>query len=194
MTGRDVEKNRSDEERRRSRRFTCAGNARISLLPSDGIFFAGRILDLCLHGCRIETTLPIHYGARAEIVLRVNATSFRAVGKVTAIRQGLGAGIEFVQLSDGGNNMLEEVVQELARLQAATKRLKSVHRDMDGRSFRRQLEDGKVQAEIFNYRLPVFDANRAAQASVENSALSQTADVRKVVDAEPLVITVDLFV
>src|SRR5579863_10536039 len=97
----DTDKDRTDNDRRRSPRFNCGGYAKISRLPSNGIFLAGSIRDLSLGGCHLDTALPIDCGERAEIVVCVNATSFRAVGEVKAIRDRSGAGIEFVHLSAG---------------------------------------------------------------------------------------------
>jgi hypothetical protein len=92
----------AEEERRRTPRFNCGGHAKISFLPSDGIFLPGKIRDLSLGGCCLDTNLPIEFGSRAEVLVRVNAASFRAVGIVKALRSDSVAGIEFVRLSTGG--------------------------------------------------------------------------------------------
>jgi len=92
------ERTDADNDRRRSARFSCSGDAKISRLPSDGSILPGKIVDLSLGGCCVDTTLPIRCGVRAEIVVRVNAASFRALGEVRAIRGPSGSGMEFVQL------------------------------------------------------------------------------------------------
>src|ERR1017187_9177050 len=66
-----------DKDRRRSPRFRCGGHAEINCLPSSGILLPGTIRDLSLHGCCVDTSLPIDCGVRAELVVRVNAASFR---------------------------------------------------------------------------------------------------------------------
>jgi hypothetical protein len=100
--------NDRDSDRRRSARFICGGFAKISRLPADGIFVPGRIRDLSLHGCCVDTPVPIDCGTRAEIVVRVNAASFRAVGEVKAIRGRSVAGLEFVHLTAGGKDLLAD--------------------------------------------------------------------------------------
>jgi hypothetical protein len=45
-------------------RFRCGGVATISLLPSSGLFLSGKILDLNLGGCCVDTPVPIECGAR----------------------------------------------------------------------------------------------------------------------------------
>jgi hypothetical protein len=110
------ERTSEDDDRRRSARFSCGGLAKISRLPSDGVFVPGKILDLSLGGCCVDTALPINYGARTDIVVRVNAASFRALGEVRAIRGGSGACVEFVHLSAGGKDILANLGQRVGEV------------------------------------------------------------------------------
>ncbi len=194
-------------DRRHSPRFKCGGQAQISRLPSDGIFVPGKIFDLSLGGCCVDTTLPIDCGVRTEMVVRVNAASFRAVGEVRGIRDRFGAGIEFVHLSAGGKHTLADLVTELARLQAVMNKLKAARREIDAESFRKQLEEGKLQAAILSERFPFLgtilraESSRESarenpeESSEESSEADQVASAGKhrIVGAQPLVITVDLF-
>ncbi len=198
-----AERTTADEDRRRSPRFNCGGHAIVSPLPSNGIFIPGKVVDLSLHGCRIDTHRPIDCGVRAEIVVRVNSASFRAVGEVRVIRGRSGAGMEFVRLSAGGKNMLAGLVTELARLQAIGNKLKSARREMDAESFRRQLEEGELQAAMLSGRFSLLGTTLRAESSGESSGKSsgessetdEAAFARKdgVVETQPLVIRVDLF-
>jgi hypothetical protein len=138
---------RANDDRRASPRFSCGGQVAISCLPSEGIVLPGKIRDLSLGGCCVDTTLPIARGARAELFVRVNAASFRAVGEVRAIRAHSGACLEFVQLSAGGKGVLADLVRELARLQAVMNDIKSTRREIDPEAFRRQLDYRKLQAQ-----------------------------------------------
>ncbi len=180
-----------DNDRRRSTRFKCGGDAKISRLPSDGIFVPGKIFDLSLGGCCVDTTLPIDFGVRTEIVVRVNAASFRAVGEVRAIRGRSGAGIEFVHLSAGGKQMLADLVTELARLQAVMNKLNAPRREMDAESFRRQLEIGKLQAGMLSERFPFLGTIPSAESSEPDQAAF--AGQGRIVETQPLVVAVDLF-
>jgi hypothetical protein len=201
-------KNPADDDRRRSRRFACGGEAKISLLPSDGIYLPGKILDLSLHGCRVDTSLPIDFGVRAEILLRVNAASFRAVGEVKALRGGSGAGIEFVQLSSGGKDMLGELLAELARLQGVMNKLKAARREADTESLRRELEVGTARASLLSSRFSLVGkvlptestGQKSEESTLENSTSTPAAstaaleDANRTAEASPLVIAVNLFV
>jgi len=202
-----AENNRAEEDRRRSVRFICGGQAKISRLPSDGILIPGTIRDLSLHGCCIDTTLPLDRGVRAEIVVCVNAASFRAVGEVRAIRGRFGAGMEFVHLSAGGKDLLAEMIADLARFQAVMNKLKSARREMDEESFRKELEEGKLQAAMLSQRFPFLRTILTAESSGEGSAESSgersgkssernqpaSAGQNRIVESQPFVIAVDLF-
>ena len=133
---------------------------------------------------------PIDRGARTEIVVRVNAASFRAVGEVRAVRGALGAGLEFVHLSASGKDMLASVVAELARLQSAINKLKSARREMDAQAFKKELENGKHQAAMLSERFRVLRTIGPAENSErkESEAVGDEESVE-----ERLVISVNLF-
>ncbi len=181
-----AERTSKHADRRRSTRFSCGGQAKVTRLPSNGIVVPGTLRDLSLHGCCLETTLPVDDGMRAEILVRVNTASFRAVGEVKGIRRGASAGVEFVQLSAGGKDLLAELVEELERLQALMQKLRSARRQMDAASFRREMASGKL-AGMMSQRFPILGAILNA-----DSAESDVAGER-IVEPQPLVISVDLF-
>jgi hypothetical protein len=189
-----AERPATEEDRRRSPRFSCGGQAKINCLPSSGVILPGMIRDLSLHGCCLDIPHPFDCGVRAEIIVRVNAQSFRAVGEVKAIRGPSTAGMEFVHLSTGGKDMLADLITELARLQAVMNKLKSARREMDAESFRGQLENGRRQAAMLSKRFPfrgtILRAENAGESS-ELQAASAGQDLS--VEAQPLVISVDLF-
>ncbi|MGD0790278.1 MAG: PilZ domain-containing protein [Terriglobales bacterium] len=178
------------KDRRRSPRFSCDGHAKISRLPSDGISLPGKILDLSLHGCRVDTTLPINCGGRVEIVARVNAASFRVVGDVKAIRGRSEACIEFIHLSAGAKEMLADLVAELARLQAVLNDLQSACRDMDPEAFRRQVDYRRLQAAMLSERFPFLGTILPAESSEPDQVASAGKESSK--EGQPLLIPDDL--
>jgi hypothetical protein len=188
--------NRADDDRRRNQRFACAGEVKISRLPSDGIFVPARILDLSLGGCRVDINLPMDRGVRTELLVRVKDATFRAVGEVKAIRGSSMAGIEFVRLGGSGKDILAELVEELARRQAAMKKLRSVPRDIEAREFRAHIEEGKARAQTLSRGLPSFNGALPSESETEElePMSDPDAEARKIVEAPPLVLTVDLFV
>jgi hypothetical protein len=163
---------RATDDRRCSTRFSCGGQVTISCLPSDGIVLPGKIRDLSLGGCCVDATLPIARGARAELVVRVNAALFRAVGEVKAIRGHSEACLEFVLLSAGGKGVLADLVTELARLQAVMNDIKSTRREIDPESFRRKLDYWRLQAKRLNRRFSLLGTAQPA----ENLADSEPDD------------------
>lgn len=120
------------EERRRNVRFGCAGSARIICLPSDGILVPARIRDLSLGGCNVQTELPLESGRLVDILVRVNSCSFRAVGCIKMVGARSIAGLQFSRLSSGGENILQELLRELARQHAIAQVARAAR---DGRPF-----------------------------------------------------------
>jgi hypothetical protein len=150
----------------------------------------GTIRDLSLHGCWIEIPQPIDCGVRAEILVRVNAASFRAVGEVRAVRGHSGAGLEFVHLSSGGKDLLGDLIAQLARLQALMNKLKADRRKMDAESFRRELEAGKVEAMALSKRFP-FLGTTFSSMNLEEKNPKSADDLLS--SQEPVVVPVNLF-
>jgi len=182
----------SDDDRRRSPRFSCTGRAEINRLPSSGALLTGTIRDLSLHGCFVDMPLPIDCGTRAEIVVRVNAASFRAVGEVRDIRGRSSAALEFVRMSTGGKDSLTGLVTDLARLQAIMNKLKSVRREMDEEVFKQELEHGKLQ-DMLSARFPFLGIRLNAQTLERDLKAAPEEKKRDEVGA-PLVVPVNLFI
>ncbi len=184
----------ADGDRRRSPRFNCGGLAKISFLPSDGVLIPARLRDLSLHGCAVDTALPVDYGVRTEIVVCANAASFRALGEVRVSRGSAGAGFEFIQLSTGGKKLLQDLVTELARLQAITDGLRLDRQEPEA-DFRRRLEDGRKRiASMVGSRLSLERVTPAINASERRheKGLEEPAK-RRPAENSRLVIAVDLF-
>jgi hypothetical protein len=105
-------------DRRRVARYTCSGHAQITCLPLNGALLRGRLRDLGLGGCRIEsieTTSPFDLGARTEILVKVNSWFFRAMAHVRAVRGQSAISVEFMRMSAGGYSMLAELIADLER-------------------------------------------------------------------------------
>ena len=186
-----AEKTNGDDFRPRNPRFSCGGLAKISVLPSNGIFLSAKILNLSLGGCCVDIPEPIECGARAEIVVHVNSASFRAVGEVKGIRANSEAGIEFVYLSRGGKDLLADLIAELARLQAFINHLKTVRRETEAEAFHKHLESGKLLAAMWSERLRSPGAQAPAESPETDQATSDGGGPDR--EAQPLVIPVRLF-
>ena len=183
MQGPNPEKLLQDDDRRRSPRFSCGGLAKILCLPSDGIYLAGKVRDLSLNGCGIETVSPLECGARAEILLQVSDTSFRAIGQVKAVRGPGGIGMEFIQLSAGGHAMLVELLRELARQQAIATTLRAARREPGPDQW------DEIRAALLKERRPMLGrivASELSPLAVDRSAL--------ILDEESKVLPLDFFI
>jgi PilZ domain len=102
----------AEDERRLSHRYDCEGSAEIRV-PSQGRIMRGRIVNLSLGGCYIETTAGLDVGTRIEIVLRISGLAFRAAGEIRSVYGAAGIGIQFTGMSSGGRVRLKELIGEL---------------------------------------------------------------------------------
>ena len=138
-------------ERRQTPRFACGGRVRIASLPLEGDALRGRLLDLSLGGCCVESVQPLEPGTRTEVLLQVNDASFRALTQVVATRGHL-AGLQFVRLTDAGNRMLRDLVAEVAKFHAAVSALRGARRLQDPELFldEEQVPDLKRQFPILS--------------------------------------------
>lgn len=101
-----------DGERRYSPRYDCEGNAEIRV-PTQGRLIRGRIVNLSLGGCYIDTAAALDVGTKIEIVLRVSGLAFRAAGEIRSVYGSAGIGVQFTGMSAGGRSRLKELIGEL---------------------------------------------------------------------------------
>jgi hypothetical protein len=153
------------EDRRRSPRVSCGGVAKIISLPSSGLAVSGKVLNLSLGGCGIETNFPLKSGTRAEILLNVNGSSFRAACQVRALRTPHGVGMEFLHMSALGQDVLKELIHELAQQRAIASTLRMGRRTQDPK----QWKGGR--AALFNANVPIIGSARDSQNGEGNSRL-----------------------
>jgi hypothetical protein len=107
-----------NNDRRRIPRYACSGLARITCLPLNGALLSGRLRDLGLGGCcieSIETPSQFDLGTRTEILVEVNSWFFRAMGHVRAVRNRSAISVEFLRMSAGGYSMLADLIADLER-------------------------------------------------------------------------------
>ena len=101
-------------ERRQHQRFAVDGWAEV--VVADGtLLFRGRVLDLSVAGCYIETEarLRLAPGTLVEMVFRVNEMVFRPQATSRAVRPGEGAGFLFLNLNAKMQTDLEMLIAEL---------------------------------------------------------------------------------
>jgi hypothetical protein len=102
------------EENRRHPRYRCEGHAEV-FLPQGALLFRGRILNLSVSGCYIETaTLNLERGTQVEVYFVTNRLQFRVLGNIAAVRRKRGAGISFLNISPRRELQIAMLVSELA--------------------------------------------------------------------------------
>ena len=103
-----------EHEQRRHQRYACEGHAEVSL-PHGGLLFHGRILNVSMTGCYIETArLNLERGTQVEVYFVTNHLQFRVLGNIAALRRKRGVGISFLNVSPRRALQIAMLVEELA--------------------------------------------------------------------------------
>jgi PilZ domain len=101
-------------EQRRHPRYVCEGQAEV-FLPHGGLLVRGRILNLSVSGCYIETEqLNLERGTQVEVYFATNRLQFRVQGNVAALRRRRGVGIAFLHVSPRRAEQIAMLVAELS--------------------------------------------------------------------------------
>jgi hypothetical protein len=105
------------DEHRRYPRLECGGVADIRVLPNGGKE-RGTLLNLSKRGCCFmgNDRLRGCSGSNIEVHLKVRGIDLRVAGVIRHVRQGMRAGIEFVELSERKRDQIEELIGELTIL------------------------------------------------------------------------------
>ena len=102
--------------RRHHPRYACEGRAEVCV-PHGGLLFRGKILDLSLSGCFIQTAaLNLERGTPVEIYFVARQLQFHIAGHIAVLYRRKGAGIAFGAL---GPRRTREVTELIAELKAA---------------------------------------------------------------------------
>lgn len=103
-------------ERRRHERFPVEGDAEV-LVAKESQVFCGRVQDISLSGCFIETRARLRaaIGSPVEMVFRANGVMLRLSAKVRTVRFGVGAGFLFEELRPHMREELERLIETLKR-------------------------------------------------------------------------------
>jgi hypothetical protein len=178
-----------NDDRRRSPRFSCAGEARIYSLPSDGVHVPGRLRNLSLGGVCLDTSHAFDLGTRTEILVSVNAASFRTLGLVRAAESSR-ASMEFVQMSAGSKDLLADLIGEFERLASAANKIR-LQRIEAEEELRREMEKAGVRVARLGGR--DLSIGKAIGDDGSEPETSRSPERERIVEVAPLVIKVDLF-
>jgi len=106
--------------RRRHPRYACEGHAEV-FVPHGALLFQGKILDLSLSGCFIETpALNLERGTHVEVYFAARQMQFRVAGYIAVLYRRRGAGIAFRNLSPRRAQQVADLVRELKEAAEAT--------------------------------------------------------------------------
>jgi hypothetical protein len=102
-------------------RYACEGCAEV-FLPHGGLLLRGKILDLSLSGCFIETpALTLERGTHVEVFFIARQMQFRVSGHIAAISRKRGAGVAFQNLSPRLARQVADLIHELKEISESKK-------------------------------------------------------------------------
>jgi hypothetical protein len=129
-----------------------------------------------------------------ELLVCVNAACFRAAALVREQRQPSNTCLQFVQISQGARNVLEDLIDRLTKLQTITRKLRSGQ--IDQKKERKLLDTGRFRiiavGENEQCARGTDSAVKKAQASPAASPLPDRTG-RKISQIQPEWIEIDLF-
>jgi len=83
--------------------------------PHGGLRISGRVRDLSLSGCFVESaSINLERGTQVEVYFQTERLHFRVAGNVTVLRKGNGVGVAFLSPSARLARQIRELVKELA--------------------------------------------------------------------------------
>ena len=102
-------------ERRGNDRFACEGDAEV-IAFAHNFLFRGKVRDISLTGCYIETPARLKLRRFAEVELRFTAHGehLRLLARVMEIRLGKGAGFEFLPDDPRLDKRFAELIERLS--------------------------------------------------------------------------------
>ncbi len=107
-----VEATRTQQERRRHQRFTCAGSATM-VERGSVVSVSGRLNEVSLGGCYIEMMSPFRNGTSMKLDLDVNGRQIKLEGIVRTSQPTFGMGIEFVRMDPVEGEKLYALISDL---------------------------------------------------------------------------------
>ncbi len=135
-------------------------------------------------GICLEMTPAVEPGARMEVLVRVNAASFRAAALVRGQRDLSGTCLEFVQISAGAQDVLADLLARLAKMQALNRRLRASRLDKDAE--RMLAEEGKFRLVRVGGR--DLSVERADSGFADEPEMAGECEI-----VEPRLVEIDLF-
>jgi hypothetical protein len=100
-------------ERRRNLRFPLVAMVEVVDIKSQAKI-SGRINDLGLGGCYVDTLSPFPVDSSVRLVIERGAQSFAAEGKVVYSQHGMGMGIAFTSATRGDVRLFQQWILELS--------------------------------------------------------------------------------
>lgn len=105
-------------ERRDNTRYACEGKAEIRREGLTSVLW-GIVSDLSYGGCYVESASPLPVGSRIIVTLTILDITLEVKGTIAAVHPMVGMGIMFLSCSAQTNQILEQMLSQLASVPLA---------------------------------------------------------------------------
>jgi hypothetical protein len=110
--GERCESERREGERRRYKRYNCAGIAGVRESKREfGV--EGRVLDISMCGCYVEMMSPMRVGTPVHLDIKLSDHVLKLPAIVRVSQANMGMGVEFADIPPGEREKLDQVLAEL---------------------------------------------------------------------------------
>jgi hypothetical protein len=102
-------------ERRKTPRFKCINSAEIHA-DGQGPAVRGNVVELAMAGCYVEAPITLGKGQKIKLAIWVQEAKLWVQAKVVTSRPGIGAGLQFIEISDQDSELLRAYLQTIPRI------------------------------------------------------------------------------
>jgi hypothetical protein len=181
-----------DEERRKNPRFSVGGWATVHCLPLEGRPIPALVRNLSAGGICLDVKRVLELGTQTELLVCVSATSFRAAALVREQRELSKTCLQFLQISQRGREILEELIERLCRLQTLSRKFRSL--ETEGEVKQVLLDTGRFRLLAVGEDEQSASSDTAKALAASPCARSiESATERKAVLFKPRLIEIDMF-
>jgi len=102
-------------ERRKTPRFKCINSAEVHL-DGQSSPVRGNVVELAMAGCYLEAPITLAKGQKVKLAIWVQEAKLWTQAKVVTSRPGIGAGLQFIEISDKDTELLRSYLQTIPRI------------------------------------------------------------------------------
>jgi PilZ domain len=186
------ESRRKDEERRKSPRFNVGGWATVHCLPLEGRPIPALVRNLSAGGICLDVKRVLEMGTQTDLLVCVSKASFRAAALVREQRELSKTCLQFLQITQRGREILEELIARLREVQILSRKLRSAESDEEIKQALLDKGRFRLLAVGENERSAVGDGPESSKVSLCIPS-NESATESKALLFKPRLLEIDIF-